>query len=465
VPETTECSGAYLLERTMMEVSVENVSSVKKTLHIEVPEKEVVRELDKAYNELKKKAKVRGFRPGKVPRSVLVRLYKKDVHADVTSRLIQTSFLDALKETDLKIVGSPKVDPPELNADGPYKYDATVEISPEIDEVDFSVLSLKRTNYQYSEEEIEAQLKMLQKNMAQHRPVEPPRAAQKGDYILIDFEGFKDGRPFSETPLTKDFNLKLGEGPILAEFDDQLAGMQPGETKEFSIKFPGDYNNKTLADLDISFRVTLKEVREEVLPAIDDELAKKTGQYESLEELKKAIADNLQEGYTKRTEQELHEQIYKELLSRTEFEVPDALVDMELEGILEEAERSFSYRNISMEELGISRESLAEQYRDTALNQVKRHLLLSKLIEQKQLALDDEELESALAEMAASFNQPVEEIKKFYDQSKDKLEYLKHTLLEKKAIKLIIDSSKIEDVEPEKADAADSEKKSADSSG
>jgi len=449
----------------MMQVSVENVSSVKKTLHIEVPEKEVVRQLDKAYNELKKKPKVRGFRPGKVPRSVLVRLYKKDVHADVTSRLIQTSFLDALKETDLKIVGSPKVDPPELNADGPYKYDATVEISPEIDEVDFSGLSLKRTNYQYSEEEIEAQLKMLQKNMAQHRPVEPPRAAQKGDYILIDFEGFKDGRPFSETPLTKDFNLKLGEGPILAEFDDQLAGMQPGETKEFSIKFPGDYNNKTLADLDISFRVTLKEVREEVLPAIDDELAKKTGQYESLEELKKAIADNLQEGYTKRTEQELHEQIYKELLSRTEFEVPDALVDMELEGILEEAERSFSYRNISMEELGISRESLAEQYRDTALNQVKRHLLLSKLIEQKQLALDDEELESALAEMAASFNQPVEEIKKFYDQSKDKLEYLKHTLLEKKAIKLIIDSSKIEDVEPEKADAADSEKKSADSSG
>ena len=448
-----------------MEVSVENVSSVKKTLHIEVDEKEVVRELDKAYNELKKKAKVRGFRPGKVPRSVLVRLYKKDVHADVSSRLIQTSFLDALKETDLKIVGSPKVDPPELNADGPYKYDATVEISPEIDEVDFSGLSLKRTNYQYSEQEIEAQLKMLQKNMAQHRPVEPPRAAQKGDYILIDFEGFKDGRPFSETPLTKDFNLKLGEGPILAEFDDQLAGIQPGETKEFSIKFPADYKNKALADLDISFRVTLKEVREEVLPDIDDELAKKTGQYESLEELKKAIADNLQEGYAKRTEQELHEQIYKELLSRTEFEVPDALVDMELEGILEEAERSFSYRNISMEELGISRESLAEQYRDTALNQVKRHLLLSKLIEQKQLALDDEELESALVEMATSFNQPVEEIKKFYDQSKDKLEYLKHTLLEKKAIKLIIDSSKIEDVEPEKADAADSGKKSADSTG
>ena len=246
--------------------------------------------------------------------------------------------------------------------------------------------------------------------------MDPPRAAQKGDHVLIDFEGFKDGRPFSEAPLTRDFNLKLGEGPILAEFDDQLIGMQPGEAKEFSIKFPGDHKNPTLAGLDISFRVTLKDVREEVLPAIDDELANKTGQYENLEDLKKAIADNLQQGYAKRTEQELHEQIYKELLSRTEFEVPDALI----EGILEEAERSFSYRNISMEEMGLSRESLAEQYRDTALNQVKRHLLLSKLIDQQQLALDDEEIEGALADMAASFNQPLEEIKKFYDQNKDK---------------------------------------------
>ncbi len=448
-----------------MQVSVEDVSSVKKTLHIEVPEKEVVRELDKAYNELRKKAKVRGFRPGKVPRSVLVRLYKKDVHADVSSRLIQTSFLEALKETDLKIVGNPKVDPPELKAEGPFQYDATVEISPEIGDVDFSGLKLKRTNYRYSDEEIEVQLKMLQKNMAQHRPVDPPRAAQKGDYVLIDFEGFKEGRPFSETPLTRDFNLKLGEGPILAEFDEQLTGMQPGEAKEFSIKFPADYKNQTLAGLEIAFQATLKEVREEVLPAIDDELAKKTGQYESLEELKKAIADNLQQGYAKRTEQELHEQIYKELLARTEFEVPDALVDMELEGILEEAERSFAYRNISMEELGLNRESLAEQYRDTALNQVKRHLLLGKLIDQQQLVLDDDELEGALADMAASFNQPEEEIKKFYDQNKDKLEYLKHTLLEKKAIKLIIDSSKIEDVEPQKADAPDSAKEPADASG
>jgi trigger factor len=198
-----------------------------------------------------------------------------------------------------------------------------------------------------------------------------------------------------------------------------------------------------------------------VLPPIDDALAKKAGQYENLDDLKKVITENLDQGYSKRIEQELHEQIFSELISRTEFEVPDAMVDMELEGIVEEAVRSFSYRNITMEELGLSRESIAEKYRDVAFNQVKRHLLLGKMIDQESLEASDEELEEALNEMAANFKQPVEEIKKYYDQNKDKLEFFKHTLLEKKAINLIIESSTIEDVEPEKADADSKEKEAA----
>ena len=440
-----------------MQVSVEDINSVKKTLHIEIPEEDVVRELDRAYNALKKNAKVKGFRPGKVPRSALVRLFKKDIHADVTSRLIQSSFIDAVKETELKIVGNPQVDPPELEATGSYKYDATVEITPEIKDIDYSGLTLKRSNYRVSDEEIDAQLKMLQKNFARQQKIEKKRAAEPEDFVLIDFEGFKEGRSFAETAKTENFSLKIGEGPVLKEFDDQLVGMKPGDSKEFKVTFPEDYHNKKLAGLEISFQVTLNEIREEVLPAIDDALAKKAGQYENLDDLKKVIADNLEQGYAKRIEQELHEQIYSELISRSDFEVPDAMVEMELEGIVEEAVRSFAYRNITMEELGLSRESIAENYRDTAFKQVKRHLLLGKIIDQESLAVSDDELEDALNEMAENFKQPVEEIKKHYDQNKDKLEFFKHTLLEKKAIKLIIESSKIEDLEPEKAEAADNQ--------
>ncbi len=444
-----------------MQVSVEDINSVKKTLHIEIPEADVAQELDKAYNQLKKTAKVKGFRPGKVPRSVVVRLFKKDVHADVTSKLIQSSFMDALKETDLNIVGTPQVDPPELSDSGPYKYDATVEISPEIADIDYSGLTLKRTNYKISDEEVDGQLKMLQKNFARYEKVEPARAAQDADYVLIDYEGYKDGQPFSETAKTENFNLKIGAGPISKDFDDQLVGMQPGESKEFTVTFPADYFNNNLAGLDISFQVTLNEIREEVLPAIDDVLAKKAGQYESLDDLKKVITENLEQGYAKRTDQEINEQIFSQLIAKTDFEVPDAMVDMELEGIVNEAERSFSYRNITLEQMGLTRESIAEKYRDTALKQVKRHLILGKMIKQKDMSLSDEELEEALNEMATNFNQPVEEIKNYYDQNQDKLEYFKHTILEKKAIKLIIEESKIEEVEPEKEPAAAAESDTA----
>ncbi|MGD8264413.1 MAG: trigger factor [Desulfobacterales bacterium] len=432
-----------------MQYTVENVSSVKKTLHIEVPADEVVRELNSAYKELKKRAKVKGFRPGKIPRSVLERLFKKDVHADVSSKLIQSSFMEALKETELKVIGNPQLDPPELDASGPYAYDATVEISPEIDDIDYKGLALKRTNYTVSDEEVEAQLKILQKNMADYQKIEESRPIREDDYALIDYEGFREGQPFPETALTQNFRMKIGDGQILKELDDQIIGMKPGDTKEVNVTFPQDYSNENLAGLDISFRVTLNEIREEVLPKINDALAKKAGQYETLDELKKVIVDNLNQGYSKRMEQELHEQIYQDLIAKTDFEVPDTLVEMELEGIVAEAERSFAYRNISMEDLGVTRESIAEKYRDTAVKQVKRHLLLNKMIDQEDLSLSDDELESALGEMAENFNQPLEEIKKYYDQQQDKLEFFKHTLLEKKAIKLIIDSGKIEDVEPE----------------
>jgi trigger factor len=281
---------------------------------------------------------------------------------------------------------------------------------------------------------------------------------------LIDYEGFRDGQPFVETAKTENFTLKIGLGTMSEEFDKQLIGMQPEESKEITVKFPDDFHNEKLQDLEISFQVTLNEIREEILPPINDELAEKAGQ-KSLDDLKKVITDNLEQGYTKRKDQELQEQIYESLTSKSDFDVPDALVDMELEGIVNEAERSFAYRNITLEEMGLTKESIAEKYRDTAVSQVKRHLILGKMIEQEHLSLADDELEEELNEMATNFNQPVEEIKKFFAENKEKLESFKHAILEKKAIKLIIDSSEIEDVEPEMEPAAGDESEKVSENG
>ena len=441
-----------------MQFTVEDISSVKKTLHIEIPRDEVMRELDKAYNQLKKSAKIKGFRPGKVPRSVLERMFKKDVHADVSSRLIQNSFIDVIKQADLKVVGNPDLQPPELTIDTPYKYEATVEITPEIENIDFKGITLKRTPYEASDSEVDLQLKTLQKNMAKYEKISENRPVRDGDFVLVDLEGSKDGAPVPEFANVENFTMQIGKAVISEDFDRQLIGMPPGGSKEFKTQFDKDHPNEKLAGQEITFQVKLSEIRQEILPPLDDELAKKTGPYETLDDLKKAIMKNLKQGDEKRMEQELNEQIFSELIAKTEFEVPDALVEMELEGIIEEAERSFAYRNISLEEMGLSRETIAEKYRDTALKQVKRHLILGKIIDQEALSVTDEELENGLKEMAENFDQQLEEIKNYYAQNQDKLEFFKHTLLEKKAIKLIIDSGIIEDVKPEAVPKTESKK-------
>jgi len=433
-----------------MKVNVEDVSSVKKTLHIEVPEEEVVQELDNAYLQLKKNAKVKGFRPGKAPRSVLERVYGKDVRGDVLSRLIQSSFADAIKETELKIIGSPDVDPPELAATGGYAYDATVEVRPELEDIEVKGLALTRTNYAAGDDEIAIQLQALQKNMAKQEKIEEDRPVAKDDFVVIDYEGFKGGETFSETALTENFTLKIGEGHIAEAFDEKMIGMKAGDDSEITVDFPDDYFNEKLQGHSIDFKVKLQEIKEEKLPELDDELAKSLGPFETLEDLKNVIKDNLTQGYEKRIEQELSEQIFETLISKVEFEIPEVMVKFELENIISDTERSFQYQNRSMEEVGLTREKLAEQYSSVAEKQARRQVILSKVIEQEDLQLADEDLEKGFADMAASFNQPVEQIKAFYDQSSDKLEFFKHALLEKQAIKLIIDNGKIENVEPVK---------------
>jgi len=433
-----------------MKVTVEDRSSVKKVMHIEIPEADVTSKLDDAYKTLKKTAKVKGFRPGKTPRNVLERLYKKDVQADVTGELIQTAYVDALKETELKVVGSPTVDPPELDPKGPYHFDAEVEVHPEIADIDFTGLTLKKTNYAASEEEVDVQLKMMQKNLAKREPIDEERPAQEGDFVQVDYEGFKNGKPFEETKKTENFVFKLGDGHISEDMDKGVVGMNPGDEKEITVVFPEDYFNKKLAGHTVDFKLKLNEIRKEVLPEIDDEMAKQLGPFTTLEEVKEKIRENLTQGYEKRTEQELNEQIFSQILEKVEFEVPDVMVEYELDNIISDAERSFSYHNKTFEEAGISKESLAEKYRDTAEKQVRRQLVLGKIIDQEKMELADEDLEKGYEEMAATYNQPVDVIKGIYGNSGDKLELFKHALLEKQAIKLIMERNEIQIVEPEK---------------
>jgi len=443
-----------------MQITVEDVSSVKKTLHIEIPNETVVSELDAAYNQLKKTAKVKGFRPGKAPRSVLERMYKKDINGDVVSKLLQTALTEAIREKELNIVGQPElVEAPELDPAASFKFTASVELRPEIGEVNFKEMKITKTLYKATDEEIDAQLQMLRKNGAKREPIEEARPLADGDYAVLTYEGFKEGQPFENTPLVENQQMKIGAAAMSNQFDEQLVGMNAGDEKEFEITYADSYVNSNLAGNTITFKVKLNGVLEEILPELTDEFAKTMGPFDSLAALRDEIVKNLTMNYEKRMEQELNEQVFSTLIERHEFEVPGVMIEYELDAILAEAERAFQMNGMSIEQLGKSREELRDQYRELAEKQVRRHLLLATIVQQEAMELSDEELEAGYADMATMVNQPVEAIHAFYQSNPDKIEVLKLTLLEKKAVRLIIVGSDVDEVEPtlENADAAEAD--------
>ncbi len=430
-----------------MPVSVEDLSSVKKVLHIEVPQKEVQQKVEEAYKHLNKTVKLKGFRPGKVPRNVLQRLYRNDVTADVSQQLIQASLVDALRETELRMVGTPEIDPAELDETVPFRYDATVEIAPDIPDIDYSGLQLTKMIYPVTDEEITGQLKMLQKKVAEHKPVIEDRPIQKGDFAVIDYEGTQNGTPFEAVGSSENHTVEIGRAAIAPEIDDTLVGKKPGETFTVRVDFPENYGNTDLAGQAVDFRITVKEIREEVLPPIDDDLAKQFGPFDGLEGLKDAIRANLKQGYDKRTNQELNEQIFTALLKGTDFELPESLVQSELNNIYEEFRRQFESNNIPVDSIGLTPEAVANDYRETAEAQVRRGLLLGKLIDQMDLEVTEAELAGAYANVAQSANASVDQVREHYRQNPEKFDGLKHALLEKRAIDLIIENSDIEEVE------------------
>jgi len=432
-----------------MQVKIEDKSSVKKVLSFEIPKETIAKELNKAYNELKKTADVKGFRKGKIPRKVLENRFAKDVHADVAPRLIQDSFVETIQEHKLNIVGGPQMDPPELNPDEAYAFEITVEIKPELDDIEFEGIALEKTKYEVSDAEIESQIYMIQKTMAKKETVEEPRPVKETDFVLIDYEGFLNGDSFAGTPKIENYVMGIGQGTLPKEFSEKLIGAIPVQSLEIEVSYADDFHDEALKGKTIVYKVNLKEIQEEVLPEVNDDLVKDLGKFETLDEVKISIRENLEKGNIQRVKHEMSEQVFVQLLEKYVFEVPDAMVDGELNGIIMEAEQAYAQNNTSLEDAGLSREILKTQYRDVAEKQARRHLILDKLITQETLELTDEELDKSFEEMALG---PVDSIKNYFKMDPKQLEYYTHTQLEKKAIDLIIEKGSVSEVEPKTAE-------------
>jgi len=433
-----------------MKVDVEDISTVKKTLRVEIPEEEVAREVDKAYGTLKSNVRIKGFRPGKVPRSILERRFNKEMCKEVSGQLIQNSYGEALSQAELAPVGEPDIDRPDLERGKPYRYSVTIEVRPPIEDLNLKELKLKEKVHTVTDEEVEVQLKMVQKRSAELKTVDEDRPVEKEDVVIVDYEGFRDGQPFEPARKTENFQVEIGSGRMLEGFEQQLVGMRPKTTKEFQVRFPDDYYNKDLAGIDVTFKVTLKEIQKEVLPQIDDEFAKSLGDYQTVDELREAIRDELKRSYKAQSKRQLREDILGVLIEQTDFELPEGPVRAELAALVRDAQNVMAYKGVPPGDTDPTEEGLSKKLRPLAERRVREYLLLQKVIQQEEIDLTDERLDEAYEELSSVVKQPVETIKELHDSDQEAYELFRQKALEKQVIKWIADHSQIERVEVDK---------------
>jgi trigger factor len=431
-----------------MQIKIEDKSSIKKVLSIEIPAEDITVELDKAYGELNKNANIKGFRKGKIPRKVLENRFENDVHADIVPKLIQNAYEEAIKQHKLNAVGNPKVDPPKLIPGNSYAFDISIEVPPELGDIEFEGIELKKVKYDVSDANIESQLHMIRKTMAKKESVKEPRPVKNTDFVLIDYEVFLDGVPYEKIPKLENYMLSIENNDMPVEFGEKLIGCIPVQDLDIEVTYGQE---KDVADelkgKTIVFKVKLKEIREEVLPELNDDLAKELGKYESLEELKTAIRTQLENSIAQRVKHELAEQVFQHLIDKYNFEVPEAFIEVELNDIIYEAEQAYAANNIKLEDTGLSREILREQYKDTAEKQARRHIILNKIITQEKLELSDEELEKSFEKMALGMNIPIDSVKNFFNKSEFQLGNYKYTQLSDKAVNMIIGKGHVTEVE------------------
>jgi len=426
-----------------MSVKVEEVSSIKKKLVFEVAAEQVDKEIQRAFRKIGKTAKVKGFRQGKVPQSVLEKYYGGQMEQDVLGRLINDTYFKALVEHDVPAVGEPSiVDSSGINKGEAFTYEAEVEVKPVFQAKDYTGLVLQKEAFSMAPELVDNRLDELLQSRAELK-VSDRKKARDGDTVEIDFAGKVDGEPF-EGGQGEDFSLVLGSGTFIPGFEEQLVGMKREQEKEVNVTFPEDYGQKDLAGKPAVFTVLLKEIKEKIAPKPDDEFAKGFG-IDTIDDLKKELEEGHRNQETSRIENDLRERLVQELIKRNPIEVPEAMVAKQLEYMYQNIVNRMRSQGMTPEMLGMNQESFMQQYRETAVGQVQGSLILEAIGDQEKVEVEADEIDSKLEEIAKMANAPLDAVKKHYagDDSKSSLVA---QIKEEKVIRLLLDQAKIEEL-------------------
>ncbi|SHI47421.1 trigger factor [Malonomonas rubra DSM 5091] len=428
-----------------MSVTVEQVSSIKKKLVIEVAADVVAAELENGFKKAAKNANIKGFRKGKVPRAMLEQHYGDRVKYEAINSLINNTLYKSMVDNKVEAVSQPEItETGEIEKDQSFTYSAEVEVRPEIQAKDYTGLELEKEILNFDDAVVDQQIEQMASSKVQ-LAVTKRKKAREGDTVIIDFEGFIDDTPF-ENGAAKDYQLELGSNSFIPGFEDQVVGMKREEEKEINVNFPESYGAKELAGKPAMFKVLVKEIKEKVEPKINDDLAKEFGS-ENLAELKETVRDNAMKQEEGRIKAQLQENLMNALVEKNEFEIPEGMVKNQLMHLKDSFSQRLKAQGMSLEMLGMNDESFATTYREMAVQQVKGELILDSIAEQEKIELEESAVEEKMQAFADESNAPLEEVKKYFENA-SALAGLKGQMLNEKVIEFLLESATVTEVEP-----------------
>ena len=426
-----------------MSVKVENLEKNMAKLTIEVPAEDLEKALQAAYQKQKKNISIPGFRKGKVPRVMIEKMYGPGVfYEDAVNALVPAEYPKAAEESGLDIVSRPEIGVEQIEKGKPFIFTATVAVKPEVTLGEYKGLEVPKSDTTVTDEEVEAELKKEQEKNARTIHVED-RPAADGDTVTLDFEGSVDGVPF-DGGKGENYPLTLGSHSFIPGFEEQLVGAELEKELDVNVTFPEDYQAEDLAGKAAVFKCTIHKIEAKEYPELNDDFAKDVSEFDTLEEYKKEIRDNL----TKKKEDEAktakENAAVDKAVENATMEIPDAMIDTQAENMIDDFARRIQSQGLTMDQYmqftGSTMDSLKEQMKPQAVKRIQSRLVLEKVAETEKIEISDEKLDEELAKMAEMYKMELDKFKELVGDYEK--EQMKKDLAVQEAVTFLADNAK-----------------------
>jgi len=416
---------------------VEEITPTKKKIRVSIPWDVIQAKLESEYAVLRANAKISGFRPGKVPDAILKKKYGKNVEAEVIEKLVPEYYTNALLEAKLEPVGYPNIEGGiELKSDQPLSFIFTVEVKPEIKDLKYESISLKKKEFTVEDEEVDKAIASLQESKALFSVT--GEEMKEGDLAVINGDAYIDGEQKEELSY-KEFPFILGTESMPREFSEAILDRKKDDEVEVTLKFESDYPNTTVAGKEVIFKVKIVETKKKNLPPLDDEFAREF-EKNTMDELKKMVLDNLKRKKKSEINLTYKKDILNRLLKDNDFEIPESMVKEEIESFIVQLKESASKRNETVK----PDEQLSREYEPTARENVKSVIILAEIGKKENIKVDDKDVKDAIDEIAVRHNLKAEEVTKLFSVREGSLEAMKSRLFGDKVLEFMLEKAVIE---------------------